>query len=342
MRPASLGFFLLMPSFAFCETHTYECESVPLRSGWTVWTSFCEPSEWVAGQQFLQHVGICPDSDPRTGQTSGYTTSIADFEGTAEFWIEWKVQSTGDSDELIFGGPCSLGVGNSGINYSIYMADDQVRFIRDVGLFDVLYFDTQAGVPHTYRLEVFTDALYLFYIDGVVVDSGLPEQHPVPFLNSNTVVNFRSKAVSVESTTTWSFFRWGQLQNPGGGDFTGGGEVDSADLPFFSECLNSPSGAWAGCVWADMDLSGGVDCADTALFTDAWTGEDDPPAFPECGQVLCPADLDGSDTVDAADLALLLGAWGPNAGHAADFNADGMVNAADLGPLLGAWGPCSK
>ena len=78
-------------------------------------------------------------------------------------------------------------------------------------------------------------------------------------------------------------------------DFNSDEQVDAEDMYYFQECLTTAAGGWAGCAWADMDFSGGVDCADWELFLDAWTD---------------PAGLDGDGNIYAFDLAILLGSWG--------------------------------
>ena len=154
-------------------------------------------------------------------------------------------------------------------------------------------------------------------------------------------MNFRTKSKFVPSIATWDYIRWGETPLPGTGDLTRDGKVDFDDLPFFQECLTTEAGGWAGCAWADMDFSGGVDCTDWELFLEAWTDPADPPCTPTCGDCN-PADFNADGSVNAFDLALLLGSWGPcpdpRDDCPADLDGDGNVNAFDLAILLGSWG----
>lgn len=336
MRAAFFALLIELASVsAFAEVHTYECNSVPTDAEWRVGLNWCDPQEWAADGSFYQYVDFCPGFDPPQGKQSSYAYSLANFIGTEDFWFEFVVVSDGDSSELISVAPVSILFGNNSVLYQFIISDDQVRFIRDLALGE-LYFDIEPGV-HTYRVEVFGDKLFTVWVDGEVVDAGLPELNPYPLLAPESQVWFRTKAKFFESTSTWSYIRWGHLQAPGSGDFTDDGQVTIDDFQFFHECLSTPAGSWPGCAWADANFDGQVNCADWDLFLAAWTDGTNPPSVPQCD---CPTDLSADGTINASDLAILLGAWGSNPGHAADFSNDALVNATDLALLLGTWGAC--
>lgn len=318
--------------------YTYECDSLPPEDGWTLLQAFCDPEEWVADGSLVQEVLMC-DEYPGEGQQFDYQ-HVIDESVAGPWFAEWRMMTTGISDELYWTAPASLVVHNgSGTLYHFTIADDQVRFIRTLPQNPVLWFDIAPGVFHTFRVELLgekLDAWYGVWIDGALVDAGIPEGPLFPAY-TQAAVNIRAKAKLVPSVTTWDYLRWGPI--PDDFDFNGDGVVGFDDLYFFQECLSDPQGAgsWVGCAWADPDASGLVDCSDFAAFVAAWTDPADPPSVPQCD---CPADLNESRVVNASDLALLLGAWGPNPTQPADLNNDGVINASDLALLLGAWGPC--
>jgi hypothetical protein len=199
----------------------------------------------------------------------------------------------------------------------------------------IVFVDIEPGVPHTHRLELRGDESYTWYIDGEIVDSGIPEGS-FPTFNPN--VNLRAKASWLPNSTRWNYVRWGTIPEYEG-DFNSDGQVDFYDLYFFQECLTTEAGGWRGCAWADMNFDGDTDCDDWTLFLKAWTDPADPPGIPECD--CAPADLDCSGSVNAFDLAILLGNWGPCPDPddcPADIDGDGFVNAFDLAILLGNWG----
>ena len=248
----------------------------------------------------------------------------------------------GISEEIPSVAPAAVVVWDANaLLYHFTIADDRVRFLRGSGL-PTVFFDIEPGI-HTFRLELYgadLDEIYLFFIDGELLSSGVPDG---PLFNPvwGAQVNFRSSAVLVPSTSIWSHFRWGEMQVDGGGDFTEDGAVGQDDVFYFQECLTTEAGGWAGCEWADMDFDGDTDCDDWALFLKAWTDPADPPCMPTCGDCV-PADLNHDGQVGPFDLALLLGNWGPcpdpPANCPADLDGDGSVGASDLAILLGSWG----
>lgn len=334
---------LLWAHGVWADVYTYECDSLPEVAGWDLTYTICEPEQWPDELGHLvQYVPLC-ESFPGVGSQFDYGRLIGDLSQETAWFAEWRVITDGPSEELPWTAPAALVVwdGDGIVLYHFSIADDQVRFIRHIPDNPILYFDIESGVPHTFRVEVFGQRLgdtYAVYIDGVPVDAGMadgPLWHP-PWPPE---VVFRAKSKFEPSTTTWDYIRWGTIPSIASGDFNSDEQVDSVDFYFFHECLSTPAGSWPGCLWADFDFDGDVDCDDAAEFLLAWTAAGELPSIPECGGG-CIQDLDGSANVDAADLALLLGAWGPNPGHPGDFNGDNLVNASDLAQLLGAWGPC--
>ncbi|MCZ6655079.1 MAG: hypothetical protein O7D91_18885 [Planctomycetota bacterium] len=329
------------------DVYTYECGVLPTSAGFILLQAFCgcppepcEGTQWIEDGNLFQQNGLC---EGYSGANFVSHQHLIDQESTPGAWFaEWKMFTDGSSDEIPSVAPASVVISDgNALTYHFTIADDTVRFIRDLAL-PIVFFDVEPGVAHTYRLELYgqdLDETYLFFIDGQLLDSGIPEG---PLFNQvwGAKVNFRSKAVLVPSIANWSYFRWGELQDPGSADFTLNGEVGFEDLPFFQECLTTEAGGWAGCTWADMDFDSDTDCDDWPLFLAAWTDPADPPAMPECD--CAPADLDCNGSVSAFDLALLLGSWGPcpepPANCPADLDASGFVNAFDLATLLGSWG----
>ncbi|MCH8880777.1 MAG: hypothetical protein IID34_12965, partial [Planctomycetes bacterium] len=247
------------------------------------------------------------------------------------------METDADQSEIPWGGCGRLSAWSNGpVNYVFFIASDLVKLNRDNTL-PIIFVEIEPGIPHTYRLELYGADLYVWYIDGEVVDSGLPEG-AYPSFNPN--MNFGAKASWLPNTTQWDYIRYGTIASASSGDFDSDEEVDFYDFYFFQECLLPPAGFWPGCAWADMDADGDTDCDDWALFLDAWTDPADPPGVPECD--CAPPDLDCNGSVGPFDLALLLGNWGPcpdpPANCPADLDFDGFVNAFDLAMLLGSWG----
>ena len=71
-------------------------------------------------------------------------------------------------------------------------------------------------------------------------------------------MNMHVRAVHGASTTTWDYFRWGDIPEDGGGDFDSDGFIDQRDYFFFHDCFarrGPGSDDGPGCRFADMDGS---------------------------------------------------------------------------------------
>lgn len=331
---------LVSASVGLADVYSFECDSLPTSSGWTLNQVVCDPQQFSEDGHLFQEVPLC-EENPEWSTRIDHEKDIEDLGGLTSWFIEWRMMTTGISEEIPFVAPAALvAFDGNGMTYHFTIADDRVRFIRDLEL-PILYFDIVPGM-RTFRVELFGVDLgetYVVYIDGEIVDSGETEG---PFFNPpwQAGVKFRAKSNLVPSVSTWTHIRWGPLQNPGSADYTLNGEVDFDDLPFFHECLTTEAGGWAGCVWADMDFDGQTDCGDWALFVEAWSAPTGAPCSLTCGD--CdPADFNEDGVVGPFDLATLLASWGPCPDCdecPSDLNDDCNVGPADLAMLLGSWG----
>ena len=252
--------------------YSYECNSFPDDAGWYVGQNWCDTQEWVEAGRFYQHVEFCPGYDPPQGQQSSYRHSLDEFVGSDAFFVEWRMQTDGHRSEIPFGAPALLSAWSAGsVLYHFVIAADQIRFLRD-NLLPIVWADVAPGVEHVYRLETYADDLYLFYIDGSVIDAGVPED---PYPSAGPGVIFRAKAQFVESTTIWYYIRWGDIPADASADFDSDDDGDLFDFYFFHECLSGGApgdDAGPGCRFADMDSDTDVDLHDFALFQNAFRG----------------------------------------------------------------------
>jgi hypothetical protein len=260
--------------YASGDVYAYECDSLPTSAGWELLQAYCDPQEWVEDGYLFQRVEFCEGSNPPAGQQFDYGRSLDEFLGTEQFFIEWKLETDGDRSEIPWTAPTALSAWSIGPSrYLFVIAADQVKLNRDNRL-PIIFIDIEPGVFHTFRLEIYGTDLYVWYIDGEVVDSGLPEsEYPshIPRLN------IRAKSKFVDSTAIWDYIRYGEIPVEGSGDFDSEGDVDLRDFYFFDECLtNGGPGvdAGPGCLWADMDMDNDVDFHDLGLFQLAFTGSE--------------------------------------------------------------------
>ena len=260
--------------------YSYECNSLPTDAGWTLGQAWCNPQEWVADGKLYHHVEFCPGYDPPQGQQFDYRRSLIEFDGVDSFFVEWRLQTDGHRSEIPFGAPAGFSAWSSGsVDYRFFVASDQVRFVRD-NLLPIVWADVTPNAPHAYRVETYSNKLYVLYIDGDVIDAGIPEG---PYPSAGPAVNLRAKAQFVESTTIWDYIRWGDIPADGSGDFDSDGGVDLGDFYFFHECLTNRrlainggphEDAGPGCRFGDMDDDADVDLRDFALFQNAFTGDE--------------------------------------------------------------------
>ncbi len=259
------------------EVFSWECNSLPVDGGWTFLGEFCEPTTWIADGSYFQEVDddTCPNEP--VGESEGYRRELVDFLDHPQFWVEWRVEGDGPASELFAGAPTALGLANSfGISYTFFIARDMAKLNRD-NLLPIIFATFDAGVAHTHRLELFGDELYAWYIDGDLVDSGVPEG---PFPSFDAFIVWAGSSWHEPALNRWDYIRYGDLQEPFSGDFDSDGDRDGRDAFYFAECIaergNGPGApADPGCPWADMDADGDVDFADFGQFQRAFTGSDE-------------------------------------------------------------------
>ena len=92
-------------------------------------------------------------------------------------------------------------------------------------------------MPHTYRLELFADELYIWYIDGKSVDTGLPEgAYPT---DSSNNIKWGAFSWFLENTVSWDYIRFGTIPKDGSGDYDGDALLGLDDFYFLHECLTN-------------------------------------------------------------------------------------------------------
>ena len=277
VKRRSAVLLLLLQPYVHGQLIVYEAGVFPEQDGWTR-DAYCDPVRWIAGDWFWQHVESCDAYPPPGGQRESFRRSLAAFIGESTFFIEWRKDTDGDRSETGGVAPASLvASGTTGVNYHFTIARDQVRFWRD-NFLPILFANIEPGIALTYRLELVGLVSYAWYIDGMLVDDGIPER-AYPTDDSN-VLSFRAKSWFLESTTRWDYIRYGVIPVDGSGDYDSDEDVDLRDFYFFHECLTNErpginggpeQDAGAGCRFADFDADTDVDLRDFATFQTIFT-----------------------------------------------------------------------
>ena len=167
----------------------------------------------VADGVFSHHVELGQWDPPPYGEQDFYRFDLDEFVGRP-FFAEWRMTSDAPRSEVDENNGAGLIVfTGGGVGYHFNMASDFARILRGYP-FPTIYFDIEAGVPHTYRLEVYGADYFEFQIDGLVVDSGLPEAE---FPSSDALMSFGTRFYMDESTSNWDYVRFGTIPEPATG-----------------------------------------------------------------------------------------------------------------------------
>lgn len=201
--------FLLTP-FAIGSVVRYEGDRFPEEAGWVVFDRYCQPTEWIEAGEFCQQLVVCPGQQPPRGQRAVYERSLAEFEGTPTFFVEWRVHTDAPRSEIPWGGGARLAIGGfQGISYSFYIASDQAKLYRG-SMHPIMFVDLDPAVAHTFRLELIGDEQYTWRIDGVIVDSGIPVG-AFPSAR-NDIINWAGASRWFPNTTRWDYIRYGTIE----------------------------------------------------------------------------------------------------------------------------------
>ncbi len=255
---------------ARAQVFTSEFLSAPASEGWDPALQGCEPTTWNDQGLYFQQLDFhaCP---PPGGARDVYRRSLVTYQDYADFFTEFRVTTDGDRSGIPYGVPIVLALGNNaGVLYHMTVAADLVKFLRDVDL-PIWYIGVEPGIPHTYRIELYPEG-YAFYIDGYLIDEGLPEG-PFPAFDAEIVWQGDSWDLPVENA--WDYIRYGVIPLDGSGDFDSDAAITPSDFYFFQECLTNErpginggpdNDAGPGCRFADFDADSDVDFLDLAEF----------------------------------------------------------------------------
>jgi hypothetical protein len=259
------------------DVYTSEFDASPVEEGWDFLQEYCDPETSVLDGWYVQQLDrvACPDTPE--GDQDVYTRSIEEHNGTARWFLEFRVDTDGDEAGIPFGAPAGVAMANSfGVGYNVTVSSGVIKFFRNVDL-PILFITVDRAVPHTVRIELRngkTDT-FRWFLDGVVIAEG-EARGPFPAFNSR--LTWQGLSWLLPNVTRWDYFRYGTIPD-NDGDFDSNGMLDARDLFYFCECQLDPDngpGREVGpsCAFADIDGDGDVDFHDFALFQLAYTVPD--------------------------------------------------------------------
>lgn len=201
----------LMAGCAHGGTVSFEGNTFPDDVGWIRSDRLYLADRSLNGGAFVQSPRIMDVNGYDVGQDDFYTFSLGDFAGSETFFAEWRMETTGSRDEIVAVGPAAFVLsGSVGILYHFTIASDRVLLIRD-SFVPAVWVDVDPGIPHDYRLNLFGEDLYEFYIDDHLIDFGIPEG---AFPTADSVIAFGARSVHVDSDTSWDYIRFGTIPEP--------------------------------------------------------------------------------------------------------------------------------
>jgi hypothetical protein len=258
---------LSMPASA--QVITYEGSVFPDELGWER-----RPAGAPHGERRLEDGWLIewlpePAQDYYRFNIGGMTSIVG------RFFVEWRAV-TDNPEWLIDEWQVPAVVSAAGQGASLYhtvMTESAAVLLRDNFIPSVIA-PISVDLPHVYRVEVFPDE-YIWYIDGIVADSGIPEgRYPDP----NAFVIWGASLTSdgaPPATTAWDFVRAGRIPDDASGDYDSDGAETLFDQYFVVDCLTKEgpgifggpeNDAGPGCRFADFDADSDVDLLDFAEF----------------------------------------------------------------------------
>jgi hypothetical protein len=207
---------------------TYEGNVFPEEVGWDRLRA--ETGRKLQNGWFFQTLDL-PSQDFYRYSIGGISSLVG------RFFFEWRAVTDNPEwliDEWQVPAVVVAG-GKAGVYYHVVMTDSAAALLRDVSIPRVIV-PISVGSPHIYRVEVLPDE-YIWYIDGVVVENGVPEG-PYPDLNARVTwgaeVTYNG---APPATTAWDYVRAGRIPDDASGDYDSDGSVTLFDLYFLNDCL---------------------------------------------------------------------------------------------------------
>jgi len=194
------------------------------------------------------------------------------------YFIEWRAE-TDNPEWLIEEWQTPVAVasgGRTGVLYHTVMTESAVAFLRDISIPRVIV-PISFDEPHTYRVEVFPNE-YFWYIDGALMDNGIPEG---PYPDEDASITWGARWNDIDSTTRYDFVRMGRIPDDASGDYDSDEAVMLIDHYFVVDCLTKDGpgifggpgeNAGPGCRFADFDADADVDLLDFAEFQNSFGG----------------------------------------------------------------------
>jgi hypothetical protein len=255
----------------------------PEEQGWERLAVWCTPERAIEDGWLVQNVGFLDCEPGSFGELELFRRTFGYLTGSPTYFHEWVSISDGPAEELIYTAPSSMVASShvGTVSNHFTLASNRIRYIRDVNDLPIVWVDIDPTTPHVFRLEYRnTPPLwYVWTIDGVVVDEGVPEgQFPSTNPITYGLTIFGATSVLDPSTTRWRYIRAGEIPGPPGEmDFTNDDLIDHSDYYLFHwyHSLSGPAIPHArGWSVGDSNGDGSIALDDFQTFQNVFTGNE--------------------------------------------------------------------
>jgi hypothetical protein len=193
------------------EVITYDGSVYPETVGWERVGSE-DADRWIDDGWFCHFLELGVWEPGPLGEADFYKRSLGSFAGVGTFFMEWQVETDAPSSILDSSGvPVVVSAGGrSAAFYHTTITDSRVQLFRDTDI-PLVFVDIEPGVPHSYRLELHGAESYAWYIDGELVDYGVPEG---PYPTESSVLNWGAQHHTFDTNCRWDYVNYGVIPEP--------------------------------------------------------------------------------------------------------------------------------
>ncbi len=209
-----VALFLVLAGCVRAGVVSFQGDSYPEDEDWNRYERLYRSDRHLAEGWLVQTPRIVQIDGVDRWQDDFYWRPLASFDGVEAFFLEWRMDTTGLREEMFAVSPASIVLyGIRGVLYHFTIARDQVLF-RQFDPDRTIRYDIEAGVSHDYRLELYGEELYELYVDGALIDAGVPEG---AYPTADSEIVFGARATYVDSVTRWDYIRFGTIPEPATG-----------------------------------------------------------------------------------------------------------------------------
>lgn len=229
---------------------------------------------------FVQSLDL-PDGWPEpTGDADFYKRSLSEFVDVDQFFIEWRAVTDNPSWLLDHSQVPAVvsAAGNMGVVYHTTLTDSKTQLFRTTSI-PLVFVEVLPGEPHVYRVEMRGSDSFAWFIDGTIVETGVPRN---PYPDPTAFLIWGARRSYIDASVGWDYLRFGVIPQDSSGDYDSDSVLTLFDQYFVHDCLTKDGpgifggpgqNAGPGCRFADFDSDTDADLLDFAVFQNLFSVE---------------------------------------------------------------------